>query len=229
MKKENKPKHPAKWNTQAKESKQVRVLSTSLGLALLANAALAPGIGSSAAADTTAANGTGEPRLVEWSSEAVKKFYNPAVDWNIPLPQKEGEDERKPEESGSGAASNGGTGGTGGATVVNTYSGFGWDDLLLYQLLFNSGSAYSSSGWYRNRPAYYTNTRTAYKPKSYSNNTFQNKPVAGSSVRPRTSDTTGSITRRSTSSKPGGMGGKSSGLSSSRSTSSSSFGGGFGG
>lgn len=199
------------------EGKPIRVLSTSLGIALLANAFLIPGAGATASGSGTSAN---EPKLVAWSTEEVKQYFDKNVDWNIPLPLEE-------EEEGAGAASGSdGSGGSGGTTVINNYggynSGFGWDDMLLYHLLFNNGSSYSSGRWYDNHRGYYAGSSTPYKPKSYSSETFQNKPMSGSVVRPKTStSSTGSIVRRSTSSKAGGIGGKSSSLGSSSSSSSS--------
>lgn len=184
------------------DGKPLRVLSTSLGAALLANAILSTGVSA-----TSGTAGGEEPKLVSWSSEEVKAYFDKNVDWSLPLPAAvEGKE-----------VTAGGTSGS--STVVHHYnSGFGWDDLLLYHLLFNSGSGYSSSSYYKKRPTYYTSSKAPYAPKSYSSESFQNKQVAGSTVRPKTSSSTGSVTRRSTSSKPGGIGGKSSGLSSSGSS-----------
>lgn len=199
------------------EGKPVRVLSTSLGIALLANAFLIPGSGVSA---TSSSSGSDEPKLVSWSTEEVKQYFDKNADWNIPMPVSE---DKKGEQAGS-AGSTDTTGN--GTTVINNYggygSGFGWDDMLLYHFLFNSGSNYSSSSWHKDHRGYYAGTTTPYKYRSYSSDTFQNKNVAGSVVRPKTStSTTGSIVRRSTSSKAGGIGGKSSGLGSSSSSKSS--------
>lgn len=203
----------------------IRVLSTSLGIALLANAMFIPG-GTAASASSSGE----EPQLVSWSTEEVKAYFDKNVDWNIPYPEQE-----EVVEEGQGAVTSGGT------TVVNNYggynSGFGWDDVLLYHMLFNSGSNYSSRGWNNNRPTYYGGTRTTYKPPTYSSEKFQNKKVPGSVVKPKTSTSTaGSITRRGSTSKTGGIGGNSSGLgsnkgskSSSGSRSGSSKSGGFGG
>ncbi|MEC0240964.1 hypothetical protein P4H66_14015 [Paenibacillus dokdonensis] len=194
------------------EGKPIKVLSTSLGVALLANAFLMSGV---TAADAT--NGTtDEPKLVSWSTEEVKAYFDKNADWNIPLPEEtEKEDQTQNGSSGSGDT-----------TIINNYgtshSGFGWDDLLLYHFLFNSGSSYRPSTYYDNRRTYYTGTSQTYKPRSYTSSTFQNKPVVGSSVTPKTSRSTGSITRRGTSSGSGGIGGKSSGYSSSGSSSSKS-------
>nr|WP_232436786.1 hypothetical protein [Paenibacillus senegalimassiliensis] len=197
------------------EGKPLRVLSTSLGIALLANAFLIPGSGATAA--STSAGGE-EPQLVAWSTEEVKQYFDKNVDWSLPLPLEE------EEEGASGSAE--GTSGSGSDTSANRaiyHSGFGWDDMLLYHLLFNSGANYSSSRWHDNNRGYYAGTSTPYKPKSYSSDTFQNKQTAGSVVRPKTStSSTGSIVRRSTSSQAGGIGGKSSGLGSSSDSSGSS-------
>ncbi|AIQ15061.1 hypothetical protein PDUR_26695 [Paenibacillus durus] len=198
--------------------KPVRVLSTSLGIALLANALFVPG--ASVASGSSSAD---EPTLVSWSTEEVKAYFDKNVDWNIPYPEET--EEAAQTTAAPGVATSNGT------TVINNYggynSGFGWDDLLLYHMLFNSGSSYSPSRWYDHRRAYYGGTRNVYKPRTYDSTKFQNKPVTGSVVKPRTStSTTGTITRRSTSSKAGGIGGTSSGLSSSSSSSKSSLGGG---
>ena len=201
------------------DGKPIRVLSTSLGIALLANAMFIPG------AASASVNPTGEePQLVSWSTEEVKAYFDKNVDWNIPYP----EDAQEVEEQGQGVVTSNGT------TVVNNYggyhSGFGWDDVLLYHMLFNSGSNYSSRGWYKDRPTYYGGTGTTYKPPTYSSDKFQNRTVPGSVVKPKTStSSTGSITRRGTSSKAGGIGGTSSGLNSSKSSKSSSSKSGFGG
>ncbi|OMD36834.1 hypothetical protein [Paenibacillus odorifer] len=194
------------------DGKPIRVLSTSLGIALLANAMLIPG-GAGASANTSA----GEPQLVSWSNEEVKAYFDKNVDWNIPYPE---EGTKEVEEQGQGVVTSNGT------TVVNNYggyhSGFGWTDLLLYHMLFNSGANYSSRGWAKDRPTYYGGTRTTYKPPTYSSEKFQNKKVPGSVVKPKTStSSTGSITRRGSSSK-NGIGGTSSGLNSSKNSKSSS-------
>lgn len=195
------------------EGKPIRVLSTSLGIALLANAMFIPG-GASATANTTG----DQPQLVSWSTEEVKAYFDKNVDWNIPYPE---EGTQEVEQQGQGTVTSNGT------TVVNNYggynSGFGWDDMLLYHMLFNSGSNYSSRGWYKDRPTYYGGTRNTYKPPTYSSDKFQNKKVPGSVVKPKTStSSTGSITRRGSSSKAGGIGGTSSGLNSSKNSKSSS-------
>jgi hypothetical protein len=228
---------PVEAKRSAPDDKPLRVLSTSLGIALLANAFLVTGAAVAETASNSPANSgsaADEPQLVAWSTDAVKAYFDKNVDWSIPLP-KAGDDKDKNKEQ---LGATGGGSSSGGTTVINNYgsgyqSGFGWDDLLLYHLLFNSGSNYSSSGWYNNHPGYYAGTSTPYKPRSYTSDTFQNKPVAGSVARPKTSTSTGSFTSRSTSSKAGGIGGNSSGISSSSGSSSGSFkssgSGGFGG
>nr|WP_036652234.1 hypothetical protein [Paenibacillus wynnii]KGE20206.1 hypothetical protein PWYN_13350 [Paenibacillus wynnii] len=220
MAKDEKIKEQAVSKLFTPEGKPIRVLSTSLGIALLANALLIPG---TPAVASSGASGD-EPQLVSWSTEEVKAYFDKNVDWNIPYPE-EGTEVVQEEQ---GAVT------TDGTTVINNYggyhSGFGWDDLLLYHMLFNSGSFYSSRGWYNNHPGYYAGTRNSYKPRTYDNTKFQNKPVAGSVVKPRTStSTSGSITRRGNA-KTGGVGGTSSKLGSSKSGSKSgaskgSFGG----
>lgn len=216
MAKDENTKEPAVSRLFTPDGKPVRVLSTSLGIALLANALFIPGgAGASGSAGST---GGDEPKLVSWSTDEVKAYFDKNVDWNIPYPD---ENQEETVQEGQGAVTSGGT------TVINNYggynSGFGWDDLLLYHMLFNSGSFYSSRGWYNDRPTYYGGTRTTYKPPAYSSGSFQNKPVAGSVVKPKTStSSTGSITRRNTSSKSGGIGGTSSGLGSNKSSSSTS-------
>lgn len=206
---------------EAGVSRPIKVLSTSLGLALIAHAAIAP-IGSA-----SASSGSAEPKLVEWSSDEVKQYYDPSVDWSLPI------DEQKLQEQEQTTAP---TDGSGGTTVVNNYYGgygssFGWDDMLLYHFLFNNAGVYSSRGWYDNRRGYYAGSSRPYTPRTYSSGSFQNREVSGSTVRPKTSNSTGKITRRSTSSSSGGVGGKSSGLGSSgsKSSSKSKSGGFFGG
>ncbi|WP_410512801.1 hypothetical protein PaeBR_23115 [Paenibacillus sp. BR2-3] len=222
MAKEEKEKELAGSKLFTPEGKPVRVLSTSLGIALLANALLIPGAPASASSDSTPGD---EPQLVSWSTDEVKAYFDKNVDWNIPYPE---EGTKEVVQEAQGVVTSNGT------TVINNYggynSGFGWDDLLLYHMLFNSGSFYSSRGWYNNRPTYYGGTRNLYKPRTYGSDKFQNKTVAGSVVKPRTStSSTGSITRRGTSSKAGGIGGTSSGLGSSSGSKSSSSKSSFGG
>lgn len=220
------------------DGKPLKVLSTSLGIALLANALYSAGTPGSASADTavssasptaSGAAASEAPVLAEWSSEEVKAYFDPSVDWNIPLTEEELKE--PPATEAAAGVSGGGTGGSGGSgggtTVIHTSSGFGWDDLLLYHMIMGNGNTYSSGAYYGGRTAYDASTGQVYKPRSYGSEAFQNKPVVGSAVRPKTSSSSGSITRRSTSSSAGGIGGKSSGFSSS--SSSKSSGGGFGG
>ncbi|MCU6710611.1 hypothetical protein M6D81_18115 [Paenibacillus sp. J5C_2022] len=210
MTQEQRKNKPASPKLFAEDGKPLKVLSTSLGIALLANAVFSTG---AMATSGTAGSSDEQPKLVSWSTEDVKKYYDAKVDWSLPITP---ESLAVKQEEGEGAGS-----GSGDTTVIHHYeSGFGWDDLLLYHLLFNAGSSYSSKGWYSKRPAYYTKSyysksKQSYQPKTYTSDMFQNKQVAGTSVRPKTSTTTGSVTRRSTSSQPGGIGGKSSGISSS--------------
>ncbi|OWA36286.1 hypothetical protein B9G55_08705 [Saccharibacillus sp. O16] len=199
-------------------SRPVKVLSTSLGLALIAHAAMAP-VGAA-----SASNGSSEPKLVEWSTKEVKQYYDPSVDWSLPITEKQLQEQEQ----------NNVTDNSDGSTVVNNYYGgygssFGWDDMLLYHFLFNNAGVYSSRSWYDDRRGYYAGSSRPYTPRTYSSGTFQNREVSGSTVRPKTSNSTGKITRRSTSSSSGGVGGKSSGLSSSGSKSKSKSGGFFGG
>ncbi|MCC2684758.1 MAG: hypothetical protein K0R75_1657 [Paenibacillaceae bacterium] len=216
--------------------KPLRVLSTSLGILLAANMLLMPEAAD--AAGESAANNADQPKLVEWSSDAVKAYFDPNVDWNIPYPVGS-------NTSGSAAAAGAGTAvanGTGGGntTIIREGGGFGWDDLLLYHLIFNSGRSYSTSAWDSSRPVMDNRTNQPYSPKSFDSETFRNQPTAGSTVRPTTSSKSGTFTTRSkassstssstatkpSSSSPGSIGGKSSGFSSSTSHSSGiSFGG----
>ncbi|MDI4645976.1 hypothetical protein [Cohnella hashimotonis] len=229
MTRQDKTDDSAKFKFFGKDGAPLKTLSTSLGIALLANAALgSASFAAEAKPSETAA--VAQPKLVEWSSEAVKAFYDPAVDWNLPLAGdgdecKDGEDVVPcPPAAGSGTGSGTGTGSSGQTVIVNNgyHSGFGWDDLLLYHLIFNNGSSYSSSGWANSHTTYYAGTTRPYKAKSYDSETFRSKPVVGSAVRPKTTDKSGSVTRRSSSSKPGGIGGNSSGFSGSSSGSSKS-------
>ncbi|REE54738.1 hypothetical protein A8990_1777 [Paenibacillus taihuensis] len=228
-----------------KDGKPLRILSTSLGVALIANAVFGGMAYAEGNSSATATAGTEQPKLVEWSSDAVKQYFDPAVDWNIPmLADENAEDQDNEEAAGSGStavsggAGGGGTSSSGDTIIVNNgyHSSFGWDDLMLYHLLFNQGSSYSTTRYYTTHTTYKPNTHTTYKPKTaYNSDSFQNKPVSGSTVRPVTSNKSGSVTRRSksTSSSPGGIGGKSSSMSSSGSSSSKSSShsifGGFGG
>lgn len=208
----------------SKEGRPLRVLSTSLGIALLAHAALAPGL---VAADNAAT--TDEPRLVAWSNEDVKKYFDARTDWSLPALETLIECEEPGSEDDATACDDEGDGTNQTNNVRYMNSGFGWDDLLLYHLLFNRGSSYSSSSWYKKHKTYYPGTKNVYTPPTYSNKLFTNKPVAGSVVKSTSSSTKSSSTTRSTSSSSGSIGGKSSGFSSSGSSSSSSSSSSFGG
>lgn len=140
--KDENTKEPAVSKLFNAEGKPLRVLSTSLGIALLANALFVPG-----GAGASGSSGE-EPKLVSWSTEEVKAYFDKNVDWNIPYPE---ENVEETVQEGSGVVTSGGT------TVINNYggysSGFGWDDMLLYHMLFNSGSFYSpEAGTMTGRP-----------------------------------------------------------------------------
>ena len=111
----------------------IRVLSTSLGLMLLASAVM----NTSAEANASTEFANNEPTLVEWSNEEVKAYYNSNIDWSIP--NVELKVTMKPGTDGQSNES-------GGTTVVH-HSGFGWESMLLYGLLMSRGSAYSSQAW----------------------------------------------------------------------------------
>lgn len=215
------------------DRKAPKVLSTALGIALLAGsvaplgAAAAPASTTSAAASpspSATSDAGASPVLAEWSTEAVKAFYDPALDWNLPEFTADSAEAPVTSEPAESTAVTGG----GGATVVHS-SGFGWDDLMLYHLIFNRGGSYSSAAWGASHPAYSASTGAAYTRPSYDADRFQNRPTAGSTVRPKTSSDSGSITRRSTSASKGSIGGNSSGFSSSGGSSAGHSSGGFGG
>ncbi|MEO3946258.1 hypothetical protein [Gorillibacterium sp. CAU 1737] len=203
------------------EGKPLKVLSTSLGIALFANAFL--GTGAAVAEANSSAASADEPQLVSWSTEEVKAYFDKNADWSLPLEELEKEQENAGAAGGSSAGA-----GTGSTTVINHYggyhSGFGWDDVLLYHMLFNSGSRYSTTNYYADHRGYYAGSNRAYKPTSFTSDKFQNKAVAGSAVKPKTSSKSGTFKSRSTSSKSGSIGGTSSVLSSSSSSSKSSSG-----
>lgn len=233
MKPEHRSEKPVKPKPLSKDNRPLRTLSTSLGIALLANAAIGPVAYSAPASPSASASEP--PKLVSWSSEEVKAYFDPAVDWNIPLASDEddcvqGNADKNTQSTavpcdaspttGTGTTAQSGSGN--GTVVVNNHygSGLGWDDLILYHLLFNNGSSYSTSSWYNSHTTYYAGTSKPYKAKKYTADSFQSKPVVGSSVRPKSVDKSGSVTRRSSSSQPGGIGSKSSGFSGSSSGSS---------
>jgi hypothetical protein len=231
MKKHTSPKEPSEDKSGSSVTKKpLKVLSTSLGLMLAGHLVLAPALSveTVASAASPAITATAEPKLVEWSSEEVKTYYSPNVDWSIPLPKEEaaakpGEASPTPSASTSGGSS---------APIANHIGsgfggGFGWDDLLLYHMIFNRGGLYSSSNWVNNRPSYDYRTNQPYKPQTYANRPFANQPAAGMTT-PRTNSRTGTFSTnksssgsssgsssKSTSSSSGSIGSKSSGFSSS--------------
>ncbi|MNI12850.1 hypothetical protein D3C73_660550 [compost metagenome] len=200
--------------------KPFKVLSTSLGIMLAGHLILASTL---LAADTAAV----KPQLVEWSSDEVKAYFDSSLDWNLPLPKDQaGQPTASPAPEGS--------------PIIINNGGFGWDDLLLYHMIFNMGSPYSSKSWSSKRPYYDVKTNKAYKPKTYDAGTFQNKPstktktpntssgsgsfTTNKSSTNKSSNTTGSSTTsssgsssKSTSTSSGSIGSKSSGFSSSSS------------
>jgi hypothetical protein len=214
--------------------KPLRILSTSLGLVLVANMLFAPAVYGETATPTPSQSTANQPKLTEWSSEEVKKYYDPNVDWNIPLPANDSKDQSQT----SGSADTNANGNSNSTVIVNNGGGgfgggIGFTELLLFHMMFNRGGAYSSSQWYDRRPVFDPGTSRPYQAKSFNSDTFQNRPTAGSSVRPSTSQKSGTFSTKSsagsksTSSSKGGIGGNSSGFSSSSKSSggSSSFGG----
>lgn len=219
----------------------LKVLSTSLSLILLGQMLL----GTAQAAETPAAN-AGASKLVEWSNEDVKAYYDPQVDWSLPVPPDKGLAAPSPSPSPTPSTSGGSTT----PIIVNhvSGSGFGWDDLLLYHLIFNTVSPYSSSSWGNNHRSYYYRSNTPYVNKTYQPSSFTNRSTTktpttssgsgtftsnsnkssttksgttGSSVSgSNTSGTKSSTSSKSTSTSSGSIGGKSSGFSSSSSSSS---------
>jgi hypothetical protein len=212
----------------------LKVLSTSLSLILLGHMLL----GAAQAAETPSPN-TSSSKLVEWSNEDVKAYYDPQVDWRLPIPPDKGlaapSPTPTPVTTGSSASSSS-------TVIVNQVSGsgsgFGWDDLLLYHLIFNTVSPYSSSSWGNNHRSYYYRSNTPYVNKTYQPSSFTNRsttkaPTTSSGSGTFTSNsnksstttksgTTGSSVSgsKSTSTSSGSIGGKSSGFSSSSSSSS---------
>ncbi|GGI44203.1 hypothetical protein GCM10008018_05930 [Paenibacillus marchantiophytorum] len=173
----------------------LKVLSASLSLFIAGHLLLLP----AHAAESPNPN-TGAAKLVEWSSDEVKSYYDPSTDWNIPLLSA------KPAASPTPT----GTGGTVGSTapiIVNQVSGgsgFGWDDLLLYGLIINSVSPYSSSSWGNNHRSYYYRSNTPYVTKTYQPSTFSNRSTTKT---PTTSSGTGTFTtNKSSTSKTGSTG-----------------------
>jgi hypothetical protein len=212
------------------KGKPLRILSTSLGLVLVANMLFAPAVFGETASPTPSPSAANQPKLTEWSSEAVKKYYDPNVDWNIPLPVEVNKGQTN--KSGSTDTNTNTNGNSNSTVIVNNGGGgfgggIGFTELLLFHMMFNRGGSYSSSQWYDRRPVFDPGTSRPYQAKSFNSDTFQNRPTAGSSVRPSTSQKSGtfstnsSSSSKSTSSSKGGIGGNSSGFSSSGSSSSS--------
>lgn len=214
------PKEPRSSKPDEDKKKSLRVLSTSLGIVLAANLTLASQVhGESSPSPSAAAS---QPKLVEWSTDQVKAFYDPKMDWNIPYPgQTSGANSPQPS-SGTGQTTSGGS-----TVVVN--NGFGWSDILLYHMLFNSGRAYSTTQWQSQNPVFDPRTNQPYQPKTFNSGTFQNKPVVNSVIRPKTTKSSGTFSTnsssKSTSASKGSIGGKSSGFGSSSRSSGGSFGG----
>lgn len=172
----------------------LKVFSASISLVLVGQLLLLPAY----AAETPAPN-TASSKLVEWSSDEVKAYFDPAVDWNLPVPPAAGAASPSPSPTPI-AGSGGSTGGSTAPIIVNNYgggSGFGWDDLLLYHLIFNSPSPYSSSNWGSSHRSYYYRSNTPYVTKSYQPSTFSNRSTTKA---PTTSSGTGTFTTNKSSS-----------------------------
>ncbi|MFD0692514.1 hypothetical protein ACFQZT_00250 [Paenibacillus sp. GCM10027628] len=228
----------------------LKVLSASLGIIIASQLLLIP-LGFAENTSPSSSPSAGVPKLVEWSSEEVKTYFNPEVDWSLPIQaaEKEGMASPSPSQTPTSGTSSVSTGGGTAPIIVNHGygGGFGWDDLLLYHLIFNSGSPYSSSSWVSSHPSYQYRSNTPYVTKTYQGTSFSNRSVTKS---PTTSSGTGSFTTnkssastttgtsrssssssssissgsssssKSTSTSSGSIGGKSSGFSSSSSSSS---------
>lgn len=207
----------------------LKVFSAALSLVLVSQLLLLP----VHAADTPNA---ASAKLTEWSTDEVKAYFDPTVDWNLPV---------QPTPSPTPTPSAGSSGSTAPVIVNHVGSGFGWDDLLLYHLIFNSPSPYSSSSWGSNHKSYHYRSNTPYVTKTYQASSFSNKSAtktpttssgtgsfttnksSSSSTKSSTSSSTGSVSSsgtssssKSTSTSTGSIGGKSSGFSSSSSSSS---------
>ncbi|NOU71647.1 hypothetical protein GC098_09455 [Paenibacillus sp. LMG 31458] len=214
----------------------LKVLSTSIGIMLVSQMLLLSA--HAVESPNPSAAGAGSSKLVEWSSEDVKAYYDPSVDWSLPVPVLSDNKTTSPSPSPTPAAGGSSTG-IGGSTtpiIVNQVTGgggFGWDDLLLYHLIFNTVSPYSSSSWGSNHRSYHYRSNTPYVTKTYQPSSFSNRSTTKT---PTTSSGTGSFTTnksssnstsggttsssKSTSTSSGSIGGKSSGFSSSSSSSS---------
>lgn len=171
----------------------LKVFSASISLVLVGQLLLLPAY----AAETPAPNASSS-KLVEWSTDEVKAYFDPAVDWNLPIPPAAGA--ASPSPSPTPIAGSGTTGGSTAPIIVNNYgggSGFGWDDLLLYHLIFNSPSPYSSSNWGSSHRSYYYRSNTPYVTKTYQPSTFSNRSTTKA---PTTSSGTGTFTTNKSSS-----------------------------
>lgn len=171
----------------------LKVFSASISLVLVGQLLLLPAY----AAETPAPN-TASSKLVEWSNDEVKAYFDPAVDWNLPIPPAAGA--ASPTPSPTPTAGSAGSGGSTAPIIVNNYgggSGFGWDDLLLYHLIFNSPSPYSSSNWGSSHRSYYYRSNTPYVTKSYQPSTFSNRSTTKA---PTTSSGSGTFTTNNSSS-----------------------------
>ncbi|MDQ0896977.1 hypothetical protein [Paenibacillus sp. V4I7] len=204
----------------------LKVLSTSIGIMLVSHMLLL----SAHAAESP--NPSAVSKLVEWSSEDVKAYYDPSVDWSLPVPVLSDNKTTSPSPSPTPEAGGSSTG-FGGMNQITGGGGFGWDDLLLYHLIFNTVSPYSSSSWGSNHRSYHYRSNTPYVTKTYQPNSFSNRSTTKT---PTTSSGTGSFTTnksssnsasggttsssKSTSTSSSSIGGKSSGFSSSSSSSS---------
>ncbi|CAN7679742.1 hypothetical protein LJR153_005378 [Paenibacillus sp. LjRoot153] len=219
----------------------LKVLSASLSLILFSQM-----LWVSAQAAETPSPSTSSSKLVEWSNEDVKAYYDPQVDWSLPIPPDKSLAAPSPSPSPTPST----TGSSNAPIIVNQVSGngFGWDDLLLYHLIFNTVSPYSSSSWGNNHRSYYYRSNTPYVNKTYQPSSFTNrsttktpttssgsgtftsnsnksstttKGTTGSSVSgSNASGSTSTSGSKSTSTSSGSIGGKSSGFSSSSSSSS---------
>ncbi|WP_235918038.1 hypothetical protein [Paenibacillus lutrae] len=191
----------------SRTAKPLRVLSTSLGMVLAANLLLVPAAFSESKP---------EPKLIEWSNEDVKTYFDPNMDWNIPLPDQAGQASPTPTPT------NGGSAGTGSSAPIVYNNGLDWTDLMLYHLIFNSGGSYSSRGWSSSRPAYDYKTKKPYSVPTYDSTKFQNKQTSNSTVKPKTSNTTGAFNSKSTINSRNNSSSNSSGSTKSGSTSTKS-------
>src|SRR4051812_46920186 len=115
------PDEPLAMEKWTYKGKPLRILSTSLGIALVANMLLMSSAYGETASPTPGV--AGSPTLVEYSSEAVKKYYDPNVDWNIPVPfdDKGQAIENTKTDSGSSATDSN----SNHTTIINNGGGYG--------------------------------------------------------------------------------------------------------